>query len=68
LIYNEKEKLKIVKEKSVYYKLQYLNINRVNNFLEMREFFIHRRFQYDMDIRTRTEKIINPSFNVLEFD
>lgn len=36
--------------------------------LELRNFFISRRFQYDTDVRTAAEKRINPSFNSMEFD
>ena len=34
----------------------------------MRNFFIKRRFDYDMELRTATEKKLNSNFNQMEFD
>ena len=50
LVYYEKDKgLKVVKEKQMYSSCIFF---RLGNLLELKNFFISRRFQYDMELRT----------------
>lgn len=58
MVYNDKEKgLKIIRDRHL-----------LTNLQELGQFLVRRRTEYDIELRTATEKRENPSFNNLEFD